>query len=96
MEGKNSGMAIASLVLGIIGFFTSWIPIIGWIIVILAIVFGFVALNQIKKNPNLKGKVLAIIGIVLGFIGLIIPILQIIGGLAYFQVLKPNTFLPGR
>jgi Domain of unknown function (DUF4190) len=59
-QGTN-GFAIASLVLGII-----WIY---WIGSILAVIFGFVAMNQIKQR-NQGGRGMAIAGLVLGFIGI--------------------------
>ena len=93
MESKYSGMAIASLVCGIVGVLISWIPVVGWILPILAIVFGFVSINKIKKE-SLNGKTLAIIGIILGFLGLIVPLLQIIGIAAYFQILRPTYLSP--
>lgn len=51
----TSGFAIASLVLGILGG------------AILAIIFGFIALSQIKKS-GAKGRGMAIAGVVLGFV----------------------------
>jgi hypothetical protein len=60
---KYNGFAIASMVLGIL-----WI---WWIGSILAIIFGFVALNQIKTSQGAQtGRGMAIAGLVLGFIGL--------------------------
>jgi len=59
---KYNGFAIASIVLGIL-----WI---WWIGSVLAIIFGFVALNQIKtSNGQQTGRGMAIAGLVLGFIG---------------------------
>jgi uncharacterized membrane protein len=54
-------MAIASMVLGII-----WIY---WIGSILALVFGYVALGQIKQRGQ-TGRGMAIAGIVLGWVGI--------------------------
>src|SRR5438552_7611412 len=70
---KTSGLAIASLVLGILGL-TCILPIIG---PILAIIFGIVALNQISKSRGgVTGQGQAIAGLVLGGISLVmIPIL---------------------
>src|SRR5438874_5729355 len=65
----TSGFAIASLVLGIL-----WVYFIGSI---LAIVFGFVALNQIKQR-NQNGRGMAIAGLVLGFIELGLLVLVIV------------------
>ena len=56
----TNGLAIASLVLGII-----WIY---WIGSILAVIFGHVALAQIKKSGQ-GGRGLAIAGLTLGWIG---------------------------
>ena len=57
---STNGLAIASLVLGII-----WIY---WIGSILAVIFGHVALAQIKKSGQ-GGRGLAIAGLTLGWIG---------------------------
>lgn len=63
---------MASLVCGIIGivFCCLIAPIIGSI---LAIVFGFVALSHIRQQPQtLRGKGLAVAGLVCGFVGLVL------------------------
>ena len=65
----TSGLAIASLVLGILG------------VSILAIIFGFVALSQVKKGKRV-GRGLAISGLVLGFVWLALQIVLIIGAVA--------------
>ena len=66
-EPKTSGMAIASLVLGICGFVVCGIPgIVGWIL-------GIVGLSSIKKSAGqLKGEGLAIAGIVVSTISVIL------------------------
>jgi hypothetical protein len=58
---RTSGLAVASLVLGIVGIFLNFLSI-------LAIIFGGVAIAQTSKNPNLKGKGMAIAGLILGII----------------------------
>ena len=68
-----NGMAITSMVLGIL-----WIY---WIGSILALVFGYVALNQIKTR-NENGRGMAIAGVVLGWVGAGILVLVIIAGAA--------------
>ena len=66
---KTSGLAIASMYLGILGA-TCFLPVVGSI---LAITFGVLALNKIKEsNGGMKGKGRAIAGFVLGGIGLIL------------------------
>ena len=72
----TNGMAIASMVLGIL-----WIY---WIGSILALVFGYVARDQIKKNGQ-AGDGMAIAGIVLGWVGvgILIATLVIAGSVAW-------------
>ncbi len=66
----NSGMAIASLVLGLVG-----IPLcMCFIPSLLAIIFGAIGLNQIKQNPRLGGRGMAIAGLVLGIVFLVVSI----------------------
>jgi len=73
---KKKGLAIASLVFGIIG---------GWFSTasIIAIICGHKALSKIKKQPDVYGgKKNAIAGLVLGYIGLILAmVLGIMRGL---------------
>jgi len=62
-------MAIASMVLGIV-----WVY---WIGSILALVFGYVALRQIRQRGQ-QGKGMAIAGIILGWVGVVTLIAIII------------------
>ncbi|HCJ67245.1 MAG TPA: hypothetical protein DHV62_07995, partial [Elusimicrobia bacterium] len=59
---KKSKFAIVSLVLGIFSF----IQLFGLEKGILAVIFGFLALNEIQSNPEMKGKNYAWAGIALG------------------------------
>ena len=70
-EKKNTGFATASMVLGIIAICTSFIPIINnasFLLGILALIFGIVAISKKSK----LGKCLA--GIILGILSIIITI----------------------
>jgi hypothetical protein len=62
-------MAIASLVLGIL-----WLEGIGSV---LALVFGYIALSQIKQRQQ-SGRGLAIAGVTLGWIGIAVLTLAIV------------------
>jgi hypothetical protein len=68
VQGTN-GLAVTSLVLGIL-----WVY---WIGSLLALVFGYVALIQIRER-NESGRGMAIAGIVLGWIGAGIGILVLV------------------
>jgi len=94
--GNTSGLAITALVLGILSLFLMWIPIIGQIISIVAIVFGIISLNKIKQDSSLEGKGMAIAGIVLGGVTLLLSALMLIGMMAYFNVLSPTKLLPNK
>ena len=70
-SGGTNGLAIASLVVGLL-----WM---WWIGSILAVVFGRVALKQIARSESgQSGRGLAIAGIVLGYIGLATLLVAII------------------
>lgn len=69
----TSGLAVASLVLGILAVLTGWI-VVGGVLGILAIIFGAVSLSRIKKDPSKTGKGMAIAGLITGIIGVIITV----------------------
>jgi hypothetical protein len=66
----RNGMAIAALVLGILGIVLFFIPFVGMIPGILGIVFGAVALRAVKRGG--AGRGMAIAGLVCGAIGTVI------------------------
>ena len=68
-KAGTNGFAIASLVLGLLWFY--------WVGSILAIIFGFVALGQIKQR-NQSGRGMAIAGIILAFLWIAILVLAVI------------------
>ncbi len=72
-------MAVASLILGIAGFFTG-------ITSIVAIILGAIALNQIKRDPSQEGRGMAIAGIILGSVVVVFGVLAI----AFFTVVFSN------
>ncbi len=80
---KKNGMAVAALVLGIISLALFWMGLVGIICGVLAVIFGIVALNKVKADPDLaptKGKakgglIMGIIGIVLGAVIWILAIM---------------------
>jgi hypothetical protein len=70
---KTAGVAIASLIFGILGL-TCLLPLVGSV---LAVIFGIIALNKVKDSSGtLRGQGQAVAGIVLGGVSLImIPIM---------------------
>ncbi|QVT81512.1 hypothetical protein ENKNEFLB_03922 [Nocardioides aquaticus] len=70
----TNGLAIASMVLGIL-----WLY---WVGSILALVFGYVARAQIKRSHGQQvGGGMAVAGIVLGWIGIGIALVFVIGAI---------------
>jgi hypothetical protein len=68
---QTNGLAIASLILGIV-----WITGFGSLI---AIVFGYIAKRQIAQSEGRQsGQGLAIAGIVLGVVGLVAVVLWVV------------------
>jgi hypothetical protein len=63
---RNSGMAVASLVLGLVGLFVSWFTF--GIPSILAVIFGHIGISQTRPDRGLSGRGMAIAGLVLGYI----------------------------
>jgi hypothetical protein len=88
---KTNGLAVASLVLGIVGI----LPCCYCIPSILAIIFGCVSKSSIKKSSgSLGGNGMATAGLVLGIIGLVFGVVMYIvlfsaGGMtSYMDYLK--------
>jgi hypothetical protein len=74
-RGLDNGLSVASFVLGLL-----WLS---WIGSILAVIFGHVALKQIRER-NQSGRGLAIACLVFGWIGVGVLILFL------FAILLPN------
>lgn len=68
---RTSGLAVASLVMGLCCF----IPFVGAISWILALIFGHVALSRMKSDPSLRGRGLAIAGLVITYVLLALTVL---------------------
>ena len=70
-QPKTNGLAVASLVLGIL-----WVCSLGSI---LAVIFGYMAMKQIDESQGREtGRGLALAGVVLGWIGVAFLVLYIV------------------
>jgi len=81
----TSGWAVASLVLGIVGIFLA----VTFLPALLAIVFGIIGTNSIKKDYEVTGKGLAIAGIILGAVGIVAGIAAVVYGVELLQAFLP-------
>ncbi len=66
----GSGLAIASLVLGILAVVTFWTYVGGILLGLIAIVLGVIALGRVRRG-RAAGRGMAIAGVVLGTLGLL-------------------------
>ena len=83
----TSGLAIASMVLGIL-----WIY---WIGSIVALVLGYLALREIRRDPvRIEGKGMAIAGIILGWIGVATLLMAIAAGIYVWKSDTDNDSAP--
>jgi hypothetical protein len=72
----SNGQATASMVLGILGVALLWVPGVGFILAILAVVFGGLGLSRAKAGGGNRGQ--AIAGLVLGSVGIVLPMLLLV------------------
>ena len=83
-EGTGvNGLAVAALVLGVVGF-------VGFPLVpsVLAIILGLRARRQVESGPSARGRALAEAGIVLGWAAIALLVLSAAGLVAVFSVVK--------
>jgi hypothetical protein len=71
---RTSGMAVAALVCGICGLVLPWI---GFLLSVLAIIFGGVGMAQTSRDPSLGGRGMAIGGLVCGIVAIVLWIILI-------------------
>jgi len=70
-QGKN-GIALAGMVLGILGIVLCWLALIGWVLSALGIILGAIGwskagkLGGLRKGQGITGVVCGIVGIMLG------------------------------
>jgi Domain of unknown function (DUF4190) len=73
-QPPNNGMAVASMVLGILGL----IGLVWVISPILALIFGYISKRQIDRSGGRQGgRGMAVAGIVMGWVGIAFSILAI-------------------
>jgi hypothetical protein len=83
---KTDGLAVAAMVLGIASFLPPFA-----ICSVPAIVMGAVAMNQLKKDPALEGKSMAMAGLICGSIVLFIWICLITLAIVFAVARNPTT-----
>ena len=75
-QNPSNGMGIASLVLGILSILGG-LFIIGGLLGILAVVFGFIGRGKAKRGEATNGG-MAVAGIITGFVGILLTLLVVV------------------
>ncbi|MBP6914422.1 hypothetical protein KBB74_02920 [Candidatus Parcubacteria bacterium] len=78
-EKKSNGIGTAGFVLALIAIFLGWVPVLGWILWLLGLIFSFVGVFKTPKGLSIAGLVISLIGIIL----LITVFGAILGGAAF-------------
>jgi type II secretory pathway pseudopilin PulG len=81
-QQRGNGIAVAGMVLGLVGILLCWANFLGMIPSVLGIIFG--AIGWSKANKVGRGKGMAIAGVVCGVVGLILAIVFIMVVMASF------------
>ncbi len=61
---KKNGMGTAGFILALLGFFLSWIPILGWIMWLLGLIFSIVGLFKEPKGFAVAGLIISLISLI--------------------------------
>lgn len=77
---RSNGAGVAGLVFGILSLCLGWIPYVGWLFIVLGLIFSIVGLA--KRNAT-KGA--AIAGLILSIIGVFIGSVLVLGINAYLN-----------
>lgn len=74
-EANISGLTVVSLAFGILSLFLGWVPVIGWIFIILTLVLSSKSIKSITNDRNLR---LAKAARILGYVSLAIAVLTLV------------------
>lgn len=79
---QTSVLALASLVLGIVGVVSYWLYGVGWLLSLLAVILGHLAIRKCDEDPQLRGKGMAIASVFMGGIFMGLYLLNLVIGAA--------------
>lgn len=64
-EIKSNGIGTAGFVLALIALFFGWVPVLGWIVWVLGLIFSFVGIFKVPRGMAIAGLVISLFGILL-------------------------------
>lgn len=83
VSGDTNGLAVAALIVGILSLCAAFVPVVGVVVGLVAVVMAILGMNKAKKG--LAGqRGLAVGGLITGAIGLILGLLVTLGVGAFF------------
>lgn len=65
IEKKSNGLGTAGFVLALISLFLGWIPVFGWIMWVLGLIFSFIGIFKSPRGLSIAGLVISLIGFIL-------------------------------
>ena len=87
-------MGVAALVFGILAVLTFWLPIVGLVLGLLAIIFGVIGRGRVRKMQATNGGV-ALTGLILGvlvfIVNIVLSIALFLFGVAFINVGGGNS-----
>jgi len=87
VEKKDKVFAITSLVCGLL----FWVPLFNFVLGPLAVIFGILAINRVRVNPErYSGQIMAIVGLIFGVISVIFTALYV-----YAALFRPDLLVTG-
>lgn len=64
IDKKTNGIGTAGFVLALIAIFLGWVPVLGWILWLLGLIFSIVGIFREPKGFAIAGLVISLIGII--------------------------------
>jgi hypothetical protein len=88
----QSGLAVASMVCGIVGMITCYVH---GVAAIPAVICGHLAIKAIRESPvPMAGRGMAIAGLVMGYLGILLQLATLSVIFYFFYIVKSTSFSP--
>ena len=74
---KINGLGITGFILALLGIFLGWIPVLGWLVWLLGLIFSFIGVFKVPRGLAIAGLILSLLGLLVivlitgGFMGAI-------------------------
>lgn len=74
IETKSNGIGVAGFVFALITLFLGWIPVLGWILWVLGLIFSLIGVFRTPRGFAIAGLIISLIGVII--------IIVVVGSLA--------------